>query len=265
MQKIRKRVWIVAGLLLAGLLCWWAGRRPVSRTGAVTAGAQQQDARRASAEVPANSKATQTNQILRLRREQVLASVNNQMIRLEDLFPLGTNDTRREFELQDGNFQYLLKRAIDRELVFQLAEKQGLHLNDSQTQQISAYTAERHEPEPGGIARLNNSETGIQFELRDARAFMLQTALMASIGDSPNVTETQVSDYFQQHRSDFPESADNSQPDQPEWRQIQAQIRLLLAPVVRATYNQELTDFMSRAEANAHIVMFSGSDMTGAN
>lgn len=262
--KVRTYFWIATSLLGVGLAYWGSTRRAAS-TGGGIANDLQRDGRRPSIENSVSSKPIATNQILRLHRNEVLASVNNHQIRLEDLFPLDKTDPRREYQLQAENVRYLLKRAIDRELVFQIAEKRGLQLNDSQNQQLSAFVSERHQMEPGGIARLNSSEAGTEFELRDEKAFMLQTALMASLGNSPNVTEQQVSDYFQQHRSDFANEFDNPEPNQQQWLQIQFQIRQSLAAEVRSTYNQELAAFMSQAEADAQIVMFSGSDFGGAN
>lgn len=260
--KVRTCFWFVTGLMVVGLVYWCSTRR--AWTGGGYAG-RQQDRKRSFIENSASSKPIATDQTLRLHRDEVLASVNNHQIRLQDLFALDKADPRREYQLQAENVRYLLRRAIDRELVFQLAEKRGLQLNDSQNQQLSAFISARHQMEPGGIARLNSSDGETDFELRDEKAFMLQTALMASLGDSPNVTEKQVSDYYQEHQSDFANQFDNAEPDQQQWQQIQFQIRQSLASVVRSNYNQELAAFMSQAEAAAQIVMFSGSDSSGAN
>lgn len=260
----RTGFWIAAGLLVAGFAYWCSTRQAASTRGGFSGGSQQNGIRPLF-ENSVSSVSVATNQALRLHPDEVLASVNNHQIRLQDLFPLDKSGRQREYRLQAENVRYLLRRAIDRELVFQLAEKRGLQLNVSQDQQLSAFTAARHQMEPGGIARLNGSEAETEFELRDAKAFMLQTALMASLGDSPNVTEQQVSDYFQEHRSDFANQFDNAEPNQQQWQQIQFQIRQSLAPVVRSNYNQELAAFMSQAEADAQIVMFPGSDSSGAN
>jgi hypothetical protein len=186
----------------------------------------------------------------------VLATVNGTVIRLADILAPGNTNDADSVTLDKITLNYYLKRAVDRDLIFQKAQEQGIALGDSQHQQLAASQAMRNQPEPGGIARLNESPAANQLEMQDSEAFMLQTTLMLAQGDSPNVTEDQVAAYYTQHEPEFGGMPlDRLQKDQQSWQQVEVAIRNELAPSVRANYNNQVTGFMRNLEAQAKITM----------
>ena len=192
--------------------------------------------------------------VVRLHPEQVLATVNHHEIRVGDALP--ASGTNQEIAISSRDLKFFLHRAVQRELIFEAASKQGIDLDESQNQQLANMQAMRNQPEPGGIARMNSDPASQQMETLDARAFMLQTAIMAARGASPNVSEDQVRDYFQQHASDFANLPGQPSADNPAWQDLDFQIRNRLAASVRSNYNQELAAFMQQMESSADLVLF---------
>jgi hypothetical protein len=241
-------------LLLLGTICAIRfGRHAAVSKNAGTAPPPQHPAVVASAK---SLPATESSQWVRLSPDQVLATVNGSVIRLADILPLVNTNGADSVTLDKATLNYYLKRAVDRDLIFQKALQQGIALGEWQHQQLAAMQAMRNQPEPGGIARLNDSPAAKQLEMQDAEAFMLQTTLMSAQGDSPNVTEDQVAAYYTQHESQFGGiSLDSLQKDQQSWQQVEVEIRNELAPSIRANYNNQVTGFMRNLEAQANITM----------
>jgi len=192
--------------------------------------------------------------VVRVHPEQVLATVNRHEIRAQDALP--ASGTNREITISARDLRFFLHRAVQRELIFEAASKQGIDLDESHNQQLANMQAMRNQPEPGGIARMNSDPASERMEALDARAFMLQTAIMAARGASPNVSEDQVRDYFQQHPSEFSGLAGQPSADNPAWQDLDFQIRNRLAASVRSNYNQELAAFMQQMESSADLVLF---------
>ena len=192
------------------------------------------------------------DQVLRIEPDQVLATVNGHQITGRDAIPL--TNTNQATEISSNTLNFYLHRAVDRELIFEAAKKQGIILDESQNHQIANMQAMRDQREPGGIAKLNNDPAGRRLEALDAEAFALQTAIMAAQGSSPNVTESQVQNYFQQHQSDFATlPADPNTRDQT-WQKVAFQIRSELAASTRAKYNSDLAAYMQKIESEAEVV-----------
>ena len=243
----------MAGLLLA-VLAWHAF---LSQLGAPaqTTGADTQPSKpasfAASVEVkPAAAAAVTGGNPLRLKPDQVLATVNRRQIRVSDAIPAGSN---QQIEISPQELKFFLKRAVDRELIFETAQKQGMDLDESQNRQLADLQAMRHQREPGGLAKLNSDPAAQELEALDAKAFMLQTALMAARGASPNVSEDQVLDYWQHHQSEFGSSSGQPSAD------LEFQIRTRLATPVRSNYNQALAAYMQQIESSAEVVLYNSS------
>ena len=204
---------------------------------------------------PSTREEVATNGLLHLRPDRVLATVNGRQIKLGDVVPLNGNDNGRELEISSQDIKFLLKRAVDRELIFQTAKEQRLMLNDAQYQQLANLSAMRNQREPGGIARLNLAGTERELERLDSEAFMLQTALMAARGATPNVTEEQVTAYYQEHQSQFGDLPADETARARAWSKMDFGIREQLAAATRASYNDKLAAYMKQVESSANIVM----------
>jgi hypothetical protein len=179
--------------------------------------------------------------------------------------PVNTNGSPQDLEVSAQDLNFLLKRAVDRELIFQTAKARGLTLNDSENRQLANLNSMRNQPEPGGIARLNVNEAQRALEMQDSMAFMLQTELMAAQGVSPNVTEDQVAAYYQANQSQFGDLPSDEVARAQAWAKIDFAIRQQLAAATRASYNDKLAAYMNQMESSASIVMASLDQPSNAN
>ena len=201
---------------------------------------------------PGQSNATKTAKVFLVRPNQVLAMVNGTPITLWDLIPLQSTNNAEQ-QIDPVTYNYFLQRAINRELVMQAAKANGIALSDSQQQQLDKFRAEREQPEPGLVSKLSVNPTEIEFELRDAQAFMLQTSIMAAAGLAPNVTPDQVEQYYQQHIDEFGQLPADPQARQQAWQAIDIQIRNQIAEEIRADYQKQLDAYMNGLRAKANI------------
>jgi hypothetical protein len=247
-----KLVFIAAVLLIGGLVFVQIGLKTVrspagpAATGSTTIAAGKvimQDPQLASEE-------GDTNRMLRVSPGQVLAMVNGHQIKLGDLIPLrGPN--AQAFSRQTYNF--LLQRAVDRELVLQTAKAQGLAMTDGEKRQLANTRSLRALPEPGQVQRLTLDQAQLDFEMRDAEAFLLQSALMAGAGVSANVTPEQVSTYYQAHAAEFGDLPPDAQARKIAWAQIDSTIRQRLAAPIRSIYQNQLLAYMKQLQSSADI------------
>ena len=88
----------------------------------------------------------------------------------------------------------------------------------------------RNQPEPGGLAKLNGGDAQRNLDLRDNQAFMLQTELMAAQGASPDVSEEQVTAYYQAHQSELGGLPAEEPARSQAWAKLDFGIREQLAP-----------------------------------
>jgi hypothetical protein len=252
----RNSIWLLlaAATVATALLVYWhfQGRAAVpSRSGESKSGAIHPN--KAVRQSP-GGEIQSTNGVFLARPNQVLATVNGTPITLGDLIPLQSTNSEAEQKIDPVTYNYFFQRAINRELVLQAAKAQGVTLNQAQEDQLAKFQAEREQLEPGLASQLTVNAAEIEFELRDAQAFMLQTALMAQAGATPNVTPDQVEQYYQAHIAEFGELPADPQASQQAWRTIDFQIRGQLAAGVRAEYQQQLDAYMAQLKARANIV-----------
>jgi len=253
-MPVRDRILFVAiaGLLVSGLA--YCSLVHLGRGASVQADAPVPAPGKSNASVVIGpSPGVAADPVLRVRLDQVLATVNGHRITVRDAVPAsGTNE---ELELSPGDLKFFLNRAVDRELIFEAAQKQGISLDESQREQLAASQAMRNQREPGGLAQFNADPASRELEALDAQAFMLQTSLMEARGASPNVSESQVQDYFQQHQSDFGNLPADPNARNQAWQQVDFQIRTLLAASTRSNYNQQLADYMQQIQSQANVVL----------
>ncbi|HXJ55743.1 MAG TPA: hypothetical protein VNU68_03670 [Verrucomicrobiae bacterium] len=195
---------------------------------------------------------------------RTLATVNTTVITVKDLIPISAGAAAANQVMPPATYQFLLDRAIARELIFQAAKAKGIQfLNPDQARQRDAIrkaTEARDAAEAGVAVRLDvlaNLDERIQFEQRDATSQFLLSTLLGPTGiTSPNVTEAQVVEYYNAHSGDFPAlPGPDSQPGEREsaWRQISNDIRRILAPIVQAQFQQAVRTFIEQLKAQAQI------------
>jgi hypothetical protein len=249
---------VIAALVAAGLLgyVYLRSRAGMTQPGSGTNNTNNTAAGRSGAGgagTGISAAGTTSNKVFRIRRDEVLATVNGTPITLRELIPLSTTNTVGEEQLEQAAYDYFLGRAIDRELILQTAHAQGVGLTESQEQQLAKLRAWREQPEPGLVSKLTVNAAQIDFELQDAQAFMLQTTLMAQRGVTPNVTPEQVEQYYLNHLGEFGKLPADPQARQEVWRPIDVQIRERLARPVRSNYQARLTEYMNGLKSKAAI------------
>ena len=247
-----KLVLIAAVLLVVGPLLVQFGMKTARRPSGPAASAGTTNAARkvTTPDFQLTSEPGDTNRMVRVSPGQVLAVVNGRQIRLGDLMPLrGTNAQA----LSRQTYDFLLQRAIDRELVLQTAKAQGLEMTDGEKRQLANARALRALPEPGQVQRLTLDQAQLDFEMRDAEAFLLQSALMAGTGISANVTPAQVSSYYQAHVDEFGDLPPDEQARKAAWAQINSEIRQRLAAPIRSIYQNQLLAYMKQLQSGADI------------
>jgi len=250
---------VAVACLIAYLRTHQAGSKAppvaIQKTNAAVASSQPQPAPSGQPVTNAVETGVGTNKVYQLRADQVLATVNGVEIKLGDLVPLTTTNGDAMVPLDAVTYNYLLNRAINRELMMQAAKAQGVGLTDAQQQQLMKLQAQRDAPEPGLLAKLNASTAAVQLELRDTEAFMLQTTMMAQHGFSPDVTPDQVDKYYQGHTAQFGDAPTDPLARKQWWSNVDIIIRELLEKQVRADYNNALNTFMDGQKAAAKITL----------
>ena len=209
----------------------------------------------AATQAPATAQPRPLRKAYLPQANEVLAMVNGHAITLRDLAPFnGTNATATQ-PIDTATYDYLLQRAINRQLITQAAQDRGVGLSDGQTAQLDKIQALREQGEPGLVAKISVNPEQIAFDLQDQRVFMLQTSLMAAQGMSPDVTESQVQQYYQAHTADYGALPTDPQAQQQAWSEIDKQIRFTLAQGARAQYQQQLDQYMGQLRSSANIVL----------
>ena len=209
---------------------------------------------------------------IKLRPGQLLASINGVPITLRDLIAVNPSEaTDTEHSMSEAQYNYLLERAIDRELAFQAAQQQGVTLGqDQQAQldQIERSIRARNEAQQSGnvVARLNSTaslETEIEFEKRDAAGLLTQEALLEHSGGPPaHITEEMVKEYYQKNVSLYGPLPAAPEERDAAWHQIDAQIRTDLKYTVLQAHQDALKDNMDRLKANAAIEISNVKDQS---
>lgn len=158
-----------------------APRRPDNHAPSRAGEAPPQGQTRPQGIVPAQ--ATQPEASPRtFRAAQVVATLNGTAIKGTDVvaFPAG----RDEQSLEASSYDALLQRAVDRELTFEAAKKQGVSLTDPQRAQLDEVrkqAAARGSTTPPFVPTRDE----VNLEVRDAEANLLQTDLLAKAGTPP--------------------------------------------------------------------------------
>jgi hypothetical protein len=193
-------------------------------------------------------------QVVRVRADQVIATVNGVAISLKDLAPLDTAQGATDQLLSPEMYEFLLKRAIDREVTFQTARAQGLELSAEQKQQLDQMRASLTKQDSNVVRQLTTTAASIEFDLRDAAGLMLQAALAAKAGlPSPHVTAERVEQYYQSHKDEFGEVPSDPGRRQATWQEIDRQIRRKLSSIVRAEYQEKLRQYQDTLKAQASV------------
>jgi hypothetical protein len=199
---------------------------------------------------------------LEVGADHELAKVNGVAITLKDLLPLGVADTAVNHSLSPEMYEFLLNKAIVRELTFQAAQAQGLKLTDEQNRQLEQVresVVARYATAPAQVVHLNATgtlEDRIAFELRDAASPLLLDLMLAKAGmPAPHITEAQVEAYYRTHAAEYGALPDEPGERRAVWQKIDLAIRNQLAPEMQAQYQQALNKMLQELRASASITL----------
>jgi hypothetical protein len=235
-------------VVLTIAICLYLQNRAAIKHGAVAKAVEgKMKSSVASSTIKAN---TQPEKVFHVLPGQTLAMVNGKPITLKDLIPLTASG---EQEISQTTYNYLLDRAMNRELILQAAKARGITLTESEEDHLAQFRGLREQSEPGLVSKFTVNPAEVDFEIRDAEAFMLQTSLMAQMGVAANVTPDQVSQYYQDHIAEFGPLPADPQESQSAWQKIDFEIRGRLASEVRTEYNAQLQTYMNQLKASAQI------------
>ena len=82
---------------------------------------------------------------------------------------------------------------------------------------------------------------------------MLQTSLMAKQGYSPDVTPSQVDDFYKAHADQFGNPPADPQERKSWWLNVDIAIRNQIATQMRAEYDAQLKAYLADLEVKANI------------
>lgn len=193
--------------------------------------------------------------LLRIKTGEVLATVNGTPLRLPDLLPLPAGADAGERTLSAERFSFLLERAVDRELVFQSAQAEGIKLSGSQQQQLAGWRAREERVAGGVFDDLQHSPASADFAARDAEALLLRVALAEKAGvPARDVTPAQVEDYYRRHHAEYPALPEETAARELAREKIEADIRVKLAGPAEASHEAGLQRHLAALRAAARIV-----------
>lgn len=177
-------------------------------------------------------------EIVRVKPEQVLATVNGTPVTLKDLVAVPISQRGSEQTISASLYDMLLERAVVREVAFQAAKAQGIALTDDQKAQLEKFKNEMLSTSPD-VIDLTMPPERVAFEQRDTEGRMLLVNLAAAAGaPSAFVTEDQVKTYYENHKSEFEELPADPQEARWAWQRIDREIRNLLVADTTAAYDQ---------------------------
>ncbi len=188
---------------------------------------------------------------------RALAKVNDVEITLRDLIPIGDAASGATKSMSVEMYRSLLEQAIERELILEAAQAGGLELTEDQRRQRDRVRESILASRNGQGVRLDavgSLEDQVDFEMRDAESQLLLTSLLAQEGVTPDVTEEQVRQHYQEHPGEYAmELGADTAANESAWRKIDLKIREKLAPAASAHYQVEVRGFLDGLRRDAEI------------
>ena len=175
-------------------------------------------------------------------------------ITLKDLMPLPAQKAGTDQVMSVERFEFLLNRAVEREVTFQAARVQGVGLSEAQQQRLTELRGRSEQREPGVFDTVQHDPANVEFEQRDATGLLLQAALAEKAGvPSPHVTATQVQAYYDQHQTEYSALPTDPAQRQRAWEKIDQAIRLKLTPQLQAQHQERLRELLDQLKSSARI------------
>ena len=177
-------------------------------------------------------------EIVRVKPEQVLATVNGSPVTLKDLVAVPVAQRGAEQNISASLYDMLLERAVVREVAIQAAKAQGIALTDDQKAQLEKFKNQMLSSSPD-VVDMTMPPERVAFEQRDTEGRMLLVNLVAAAGaPSAFVTEDQVKAYYEGHKGEFEGIPADPQEARWAWQRIDREIRNRLVADTTAAYEQ---------------------------
>ena len=192
--------------------------------------------------------------VIRVRSDQVLATVNGVRITLKDLTLIDPQSAELERAMVPDMFDMLLNRAVERELAFQFARANDVQLTTEQKRNLDVLKIRENQVDPMVVDTLGRSEANTEFMMQDAAGLMLLHNLAKAGGvRSPHVTEKDVEEYFHEHQNEYPPFPTDPAQAVEVWNAMDAEIRGRLAPVLKTEHDQQFRQFVDQLKAAAQV------------
>ena len=175
-------------------------------------------------------------------RGQTIATINGVAITGADVVAFGAGDGER-LTMSSEMYEFLTRRAIDRELTFQAARARKIELtadDDAQLAQVRANAAARGETDPARVA----------FEEKEARGQLLLEELATAEGVPPGLPDDAAVDaYLKDHAAEVGPTPSDPQAVQ----QLRISIRQKLYEPLMSAHDERVRAILARLAAEARI------------
>lgn len=203
------------------------------------------------AEVSADAQAPEA---LTIRAGDILAVVNGVAVLGSDLVPVPADRPGEPVTLSPAMYDFLLRRAIRREVVAQAAKSKNVELGTEALRGLAEARARLEKTDPNVIVPAGVDRSKVEFELRDIRSLLLQAALLEAEGiRAPHVTAEDVDRYYQSHRAEYGELPEDPDKRAAARQAMDYEIRQRLAPALQSQYQQQAEACLGRLTAGARV------------
>ncbi|TMQ12252.1 MAG: hypothetical protein E6J90_06585 [Deltaproteobacteria bacterium] len=183
---------------------------------------------------------------VKLGAAQRVATVNGTVITGRQLLAWRGRDPDKQ-EMTPQMFAALKSRAIERELTFAEARRQGIDLGPAQRQQLDDVRSNAR-------ARGETDADQLDFEETDARAHLLAAALLEKSGVSaPFATDADVKRYYDAHQDELGDLPADPEAHRVAWNKLAIEIRQVLAVELQAQHQQRVSGYFDQLRAAAQI------------
>lgn len=206
-----------------------------------------------SAPAPEPAGAPDAERVIALRPGQVLATIRGVQVLAADL-GLSFPGDGQPLQVASPMFDYLLARAIQREVVLQEARAKGVELEDPQKRRVEAALASAEAVDPRVFDGKQGSTQGTEQRRRDLTAAALQVELFQRSGAPPaSVTAEQVERYYQEHQDSLGALPASADARRAAWAQLELRIRDRLAGPSEAAWQKAQQEYLLRLVAAAGV------------
>jgi hypothetical protein len=191
--------------------------------------------------------------VVSLRPGQVLATIRGVQILASDLGLAFPSDGQPR-EIASPMLDYLLARAIQREVVLQEARAKGVEVDDPQKRRVEAAVASAEAVDPRVFDGPHGSAQATGQRRRDLTAAALEVELYQRSGAPPaSVTAEQVDRYYREHQESLGALPSDPEARKAAWALLELRIRDRLAGPTEAAWQRARQEYLQRLVAAAGV------------